>query len=140
MPKSGDSFIVRLKNAHLKWGEYDPSRHSRTRGTVRGEAYIQIPSDDAYSLGIFNQNNPFGENARYKCTSYDGMYTGCLLAQGNQADPHYAKQFSESGHLKGIGGWYRAVGAIEGDYVKVKFTSPYEIIIEHSRSRAGFHI
>ncbi len=140
MPQAGDSYIVKLKDAHLKWGEYHPSRHSHTRNTVYGEGYIKIPSDAAYSFAIFNRNNPFGANVYYNCTSFDGYYTGYLLAQGNQANPIYAKQFSEDGNLKAIGDWYDFVGAQDGDFVKVKFTSPMDIIIEYSQTRMGFHI
>lgn len=140
MPKAGDFYIVELKNAHLKWGEYHPSRHSPTRGTVYGEGYIKIPASKAYSFGIYNSNNPFGANTLYHCTSFDGHYEGVLLAQGNQADYNYAKQFSESGNLKGIGDWYYLVDADEGDFVKVKFISSSDIIIEHSKTKTGFHI
>jgi len=134
MARAGDSYIVRLKNAHLMWGEYHPSRHSHTRNTIYGEGYIKIPAEKAYEFGIFNQNNTLGENAYYDCVSHDGYYHGTLLAQGQQADPNYAKQFSEYENLKGIGDWYNHVGAVEGDYVKVKFTSPNSIIIEHSKT------
>lgn len=140
MPNAGDHYIVELNNAHLMWGEYHPSRHSHTRNTVYGEGYIKIPAAKAYSFGIFNKNNPFGANVYYNCTSYDGYYSGRLLAQGNQSDPVYAKQFSEEGNLKGIGDWYDYVGAQAGDYVKVVFTSPTDMVIEHSQTRAGFHI
>lgn len=140
MPRAGDSYIVELKDAHLKWGEYHPSRHSHTRGTVYGEGYIKIPSRAAYSFEIFNSNNPFGANVHYTCTSYDGYYNGRLLAQGNQAEASYAKQFSEDGNLKGIGDWYDHVSAQAGDFVKVKFNSPTDMIIEYSQTRTGFHI
>lgn len=81
----------------------------------------------------------FGANTYYDCVSYDGYYHGTLLAQGNQANVDYAKQFSEYDNLKGIGDWYDYVGAVEGDYVKVKFISPNSIIIEHSTTKY-FHI
>jgi hypothetical protein len=135
MARTGNSYIVQLKNAHLTWGEYHPSRHSHSRNTVYGEGYIKIPANKAYCFDIFNQNNMLGANAHYDCVSYDGYYHGILLAQGNQADPNYAKQFSEYNNLKGIGDWYNYVGAVEGDYVKVKFTSPNSIIIEHSTTK-----
>ena len=140
MPGTGDSYVVELKNAHLMWGEYHPSRHSHSRGTVYGEGYIKIPSHKAYSLQIFNSNNPFGISELYKCVSYDGYYNGVLKAQGNQCIPFYAKQFAEDGNLKGIGDWYDYVGAAEGDYVKIKFISINSMIIEHSISSSGFHI
>jgi hypothetical protein len=140
MPNAGDNYIVMLEEAHIMWGEYHPSRHSHSRGEVYGEGYIKIPANDAYNYGIFNKNNPFGANVRYNCKSYDGYYSGRLLSQGNQSDANYAKQFAEEGNLKGIGDWYDFVGATAGDYVKVVFTSPTDIVIEHSHTRTGFHI
>lgn len=101
------------------WGEFHPSRHSHSRREVYGEGYIKIPANIAYNYDIFNKHNPFGVNVRYNCTSYDGYYSGCLLVQGNQSDPNYAKQFSEEINLKAIGDWYDYVGATTVDYVKV---------------------
>jgi hypothetical protein len=143
MANTGDSYIVQIKTAHLMWGEYHPSRHGIPgdgRMEIYGEGYIKIPANEAYRLGIMNQNNNMGIHAYYNCDSYDGFYQGLLLAQGNQSDPNYAKQFSQHGCLKAIGDWYDYVGAVDGDYVKVRFTSQDSIIIEHSKTRTGFHI
>lgn len=140
MPNPKDYFIVQLKEPHLMWGEFHPSRHSHSRREIYGEGYIPIPANVAYSFGIFNKSNPFGISPIYYCTSYDNYYHGRLLAQGNQSDSHYAKQFAEEGNLKGLGDWYDYVGADVDDYVKVVFTSPNEILIEHSHSKYGFHI
>lgn len=140
MPAAGDSYIVEIKEAHIMWGEYHPSRHSHSRREEYGEGYIQLPAEYAYDFGIFNSNNPFNANIIYNCTSYDGYYSGRLLAQGNQSQYFFAKQFAEKGNLKGIGDWYDYVGATSGDYVKVVFTSPTDMIIEHSLTRTGFHI
>lgn len=143
MARAGDSYVIQIKEAHLMWGAYHPSRHGISgegRTEVYGEGYIKIPAKEAYHFGVFNQNNPAGVTAYYNCVSYDGYYHGTLLAQGNQADPNYAKQFSEYDNLKAIGDWYHYVGAVAGDYVKVKFTSANSIIIEHSTTRTGFHI
>jgi len=130
MPRAGDSFVVKLKKAHLEWGSH---RHKFNRpGIIYGEGYIQIPADVAYAYDIYNQHNRYGANAYYECSSYDGHYSGVMLAQGNQSDPNYAKQFSEFDDLKAIGYWYYQVGANIGDYVKVVFTSPTGMIIEHS--------
>jgi hypothetical protein len=139
MPRAGDSYIVELKDAHIKWGEYHPSRHSHTRNAIYGEGYIQIPADKADRFDIFNSNNPFGIGTDYNCVSYDGYYSGIVRAQGNQGDGIHAKQFAEANNLKGIGDWYNYIGAIAGDYVKVKFTSPNDIIIEHCTTK-NFHI
>lgn len=140
MSLANNSYIVEIKEAHIMWGEYHPSRHSHSRREIYGEGYIQIPSDVAYKFNIFNSNNPFGISARYYCTSYDSYYDGWLLAQGNQSNPIYAKQFAEEGNLKRIGDWYDYVGATAGDYVKVVFTPQNHIIIEHSIDRFSFHI
>lgn len=140
MPKAGDAYIVKIKEAHIMWGEFHPSRHSHSRREIYGEGYIQIPADIAYDYGIFNKNNPYRTNFIYDCRSYDGYYSGRLLAQGNQYDPIYAKQFSQEGNLKAIGDWYDYVGATSGDFVKVVFTSPSSMVIEHSTTVHGFHI
>lgn len=140
MPNPGDYFIIQLKEPHLMWGEFHPSRHSHSRREIYGEGYIPIPANVAYRFGIFNKSNPFGISPIYYCMSYDNYYHGRLLAQGNQSDSHYAKQFAEEGNLKGIGDWYDYVGADVDDFVKVVFTSPNEILIEHCHSKFGFHI
>ena len=140
MAQKGDFYIVQLEEAHIMWGEFHPSRHSHSRREIYGEGYIKIPSEKAYDFRIFNNNNPFGISTIYYCTSYDGYYSGNLLAQGNQSDPIYAKQFAEKGNLKGIGDWYDYVGADVGDFVKVVFTSPNKILIEHSKNISNFHI
>ena len=138
MPNIGDWYIVSLKKAHLEWGSH---RHKFNRpGIIYGEGYIQIPADVAYDFNIYNSNNPYGANVYYDCTSYDGYYTGTLLAQGNQGNPFYAKQFSEYDDLKAVGYWYYQVNAVIGDYIKVVFTSPSDVIIEHSTTKNGFHI
>lgn len=138
MPRTGNSFIVELKRPHLEWGSH---RHTYTRpGLIYGEGYIQIPSKYAYAYEIYNSNNPHNANTHYDCTSYDGYYSGTLLAQGNQNDPIYAKQFSGLDDLKAIGSWYYHVNANVGDFVKVVFTSPTDIIIEHCTTISGFHI
>lgn len=140
MPNIGDFYIVEIEEAHIMWGQYHPSRHSHSRREIYGEGYIKIPSNAAYRFGIFNNNNPFGANTIYHCVSYDSYYDDLLLAQGNQYNTIYAKQFAEKGNLKGIGDWYDYVGANVGDYVKVVFTSPTDILIEHSLNSNDFHI
>ena len=128
MPKAGDSFIVCLKPSHIKWGTY---RHTDTRDLIYGEGYIKIPRKDAEKFGIFNDNHPTA-NPRYHCTAVDGSYSGILLAQGcSCAGDVYAKQFAEEGNLKGIGNWYRSVGAKVGGKVKVTFTSSDSLEIEY---------
>lgn len=41
------------------------------------------------------------------------------------------KQLAEKGNLKGIGNWYRSVGAKVGGRVKVTFTSSRSLEIEY---------
>ncbi len=128
MPKKGDSFIVILKSAHLGWGTY---RHTDTRDPIYGEGYIQIPRKYAESFHIYNVNQP-GANTRYFCTAVNGYFSGVLLAQGcSKAGDVYAKQFAEEGNLKGIGSWYKSVGAVEGGKVRVTFTSFNSLAIEY---------
>lgn len=128
MPKTGDSYVVTLKEAHLGWGTY---RKTTSRGRVRGEAYIQIPRPKARQFEIYNSNNK-SANTLYQCMSIDGFYSGTLLAQGcNKGGDIFAKQFAEKGNLKGLGKWYSAVGAKPGDKVEIVFTSPSSLTIEH---------
>lgn len=128
MPKKGDSFVVTLKSAHLGWGTY---RNTDTRDPVYGEAYIQIPKQYAERFDIFNDNH-LTANPRYSCTAVNGCYSGTLLAQGcSSRGDIYAKQFAEEGNLKGIGDWYRSVGAQEDGRVKVTFTSSNSLEIEY---------
>lgn len=138
MPTAGNSYIVRLSKAHLEWGVH---RHTFTRpGLIYGEGYIRIPRDYAIAFNILMSNHPTA-NILYNCVSYDRQYEGILKAQGNSgAGDIFAKQFSEYGNLKAIGSWYCAVGAVVGNYVKVMFTSPSDMIIEHSCKPNNFHI
>lgn len=75
------------------WGEYYPSRRE-----TYGEVYIKIPANVAY-------------DSRFLITTILLMliaYTTVhhnhvsLLAQGNQSNDIYAKQFAEEGNLKGV--------------------------------------
>ena len=60
MANTGDWYVVQIKEPHLMWGEFHPSRHSHSRREIYGEGYIKIPAKDAYDINIFNKNNPFG--------------------------------------------------------------------------------
>lgn len=128
MPKSGDTFTVTLGSAHLGWGTY---RYTDTRHPIYGEGYIKIPRQYAERFEIFNDNHPTA-SSRYCCVAVNGRYSGTLLAQGcSRAGDVYAKQFAEEGNLKGIGNWYRSVGAQEGGRVRVTFTSSNSLEIEY---------
>lgn len=98
---------------------------------IYGEGYIKIPRQYAEKFCIFNDNHPTA-NPRYRCIAVNGRYSGILLAQGcSCAGDVYAKQFAEEGNLKGIGNWYRSVGAQEGGEVRVTFTSFNSLAIEY---------
>ena len=128
MPRAGDIFTVTLKPSHLGWGTY---RYTDTRDPIYGEGYIKIPRQYAERFGIFNDNHPTA-NPRYRCVAVNGRYSGILLAQGcSCAGDVYAKQFAEEGNLKGIGNWYRSVGAQVGGEVRVTFTSSNSLEIEY---------
>lgn len=128
MPRAGDTFTVTLKPSHLGWGTY---RYTNTRDPIYGEGYIKIPRQYAERFDIFNDNHPTA-NPRYRCVAVNGDYSGILLAQGcSYAGDVYAKQFAEEGNLKGIGNWYRSVGAQVGGEVRVTFTSPNSLEIEY---------
>lgn len=131
MANTGESYEVELKEPHLDWGRV---RYTNTREPIPGEGYIPIPAADAYRLNLLNSNGTngndvFGQNLFY-CTSADHSYQGVLRAQGNQDRTQYAKQFSEDGNLRGIGSWYASIGAVPGDWIRVSWTSPVDIIIE----------
>lgn len=120
MAKKGDQFKIKLKKAHLGWGDY---RHTDTREPIEGEAYIPIPAPKAREFNLYNGNGVsedlFGANL-FNCISEDGTYSGVLRAQGGSKEGAvHAKQFSEDGNLKGIGEWYNAIGAQEGDEIEV---------------------
>lgn len=127
MPKAGDSFVVRLKDTHVDWGEY---RYTNTRDIIYGEGYIPIPRSKAKKFQIYNTNGS-GSLPLYDCSSIDGFYQGVLLAQGSSKKGDiYAKQFAEYKNLKGLGHWFSDVGAGPGDRVEVVFTSPASLTIE----------
>ena len=128
MPRTGDTFITLLKQAHLEWGTH---RHTNSRGTIYGEGYLQIPKQVATSIGIYNSNLPGATNT-YICNSVDGYLNNVTLkASGStNAGDIYAKQFQGSGNLKLIGDWFYYVNAQEGDRVKITWTSPSTLEIE----------
>ena len=106
-------------------------RYTNTRELIYGEGYIKIPRKYAKKFDIFNDNHP-NANSKYFCNAVNGQFSGVLLAQGSsQAGDVYAKQFAEMGNLKGIGDWYRSVGAQIGGRVKVTFISSNRLEIEY---------
>lgn len=128
MAKAGDSYVVELRENHLAWGTY---RYTASRTPRSGEAYLPIPIEYARKYEIYNGNathktDVLGENI-FWCVTI-GAY---LKAQGGaDRGAVYAKQFAVNDDLKGLGEWYRAVGAKPGDSVRVVWISPSDIEIE----------
>ena len=130
MPNTGDSFDIVLNLAHLGWGIH---RYTDSREPIFGEGYIPIPRIYAKRFNILNSNSSYA-NLRYKCISTDGFYNGILLAQGSaRTGDIYAKQFAEEGNLKGLGTWYTRIQAYAGDHLRITWSSPTEITIDHYR-------
>ena len=131
MAQRGDHFIYELRGAYSDWGRL---RHTGAREHIDDEGYIPISSDVAYALNIKNRHGTneqdiWGKNL-FRCESADGFFQGTLLAQGNQHDHNYAKQFAVIGDLKALGRWYQAVNAQVGDRILVRWVSDIDIVIE----------
>lgn len=131
MAQRGNEYTVSLKLPHLNWGDY---RNETNRDVIHDEGYIPIPRKYAKEFDIFNSNNldtGLGYNLFY-ASSLDGFLNNVtLLAQGSQKkEDIYAKQFSVQGNLKMIGRWYQSQNATLEDSVRVRWTSPTEIILE----------
>lgn len=126
MPNTGDSFITKLKKAHLEWGTH---RYTSTRDIRYGEGYLQIPAMDAYHLEITNDKEPTRSQI-YSFSTADGfIQNGSLKASGNQDRENYAKQFHGNGDLQLLGSWFDYINAEEGDEIKIEFTSPTDILL-----------
>lgn len=131
MAQTGDTYIVKLKQSHLNWGEH---RYTQSREPILGEGYIPIPREHAVRYNIFNSNNPqigFGFNKFY-ATSNDGFLQNViLLAQGSsEAGDIYAKQFSVEGDLAIIGSWYSFRNATTENSVIVTWKDPTHITLD----------
>lgn len=128
MPKSGDSYIVQLRDNHLAWGTY---RYTDSRAPRTGEAYLPIPVQRAREFGVYNENTTNGDDVLGENIFYCVTLRDYLKAQGcSSAGDIYAKQFAIADDLKGLGRWYRAVGAESGDSVRVTWISSTEVEIE----------
>lgn len=128
MPKSGDSYVVQLRENHLAWGTY---RYTDSRAPRAGEAYLPIPVQRAREFGVYNENATNGDDVLGKNIFYCATLREYLKAQGcSNAGDIYAKQFAIADDLKGLGRWYRAVGAEPGDRVRVTWISSTEVEIE----------
>lgn len=128
MPKSGDSYVVQLRENHLAWGTY---RYTDSRAPRAGEAYLPIPVQRAREFGVYNENATNGDDVLGKNIFYCATLREYLKAQGcSNAGDIFAKQFAIADDLKGLGRWYRAVGAEPGDRVRVTWISSTEVEIE----------
>lgn len=132
MANAGDTFTVELNRSQLEWGTF---RFTGSRGLRYGEGYLKIPKQVARTLRLFNNNHTngndiIGENIFY-ATSADGLFNGPLRSEGctNAGDP-YAKQFAGDKDLMALGYWYAQINAQVGDFVRVTFTSPTDVVLE----------
>jgi len=120
MPSAGNSFVVRLKPAHLRWGTHGNSRKKKQRS--RFEAYVQIPLAYARVCAI-------DSGAIFNGTTSDGFFSTQVRASGSAGDNlEYAKQFQGSGNLKLFGYWFQHINAQPGDLIKVEFTSSLDVV------------
>lgn len=132
MARAGDTFTVELNRSQLEWGTF---RFTGSRGLRYGEGYLKIPKDYARDCKLYNNNytndqDVFGQNL-FNATSVDGYFNGILRSQGcSEAGDPYAKQFAGDKNLLSLGDWYAHIDAQVGDWVRVTFTSPTDIIIE----------
>ena len=131
MAQRGDSFIYELRGAYSDWGRV---RNTDTREPIAGEGYIPISAEDARAFNVLNHHGTNDEDILglniFRCRSADGMFSGTLLAQGNQHDKNYAKQFSVQGNLQPLGRWYQDIGAQAGDRILVRWENETDIVIE----------
>lgn len=121
MPQAGDSYIVTVEEAHIKWGEL---RYTGTRDIIEGESYVKIPVKYARKYGITR-------GSIYNATFTNGTPSIQIKAAGNgTSDGTYAKQFEGIGHgaCKAFTPWYMACEANVGDKVKVEFTSSRDVM------------
>lgn len=127
MPKKGDSYIVKLKETYIKWGEY---RHTTSRETIIDEVYLPIPAEKARAFNIFNSNKT-GAITDFNVKTADGfVINGKLKAQGcSHAGDIHAKNLSGSGDLKLLGPWMTKIKAKVGDEIKIEWTSPNDILL-----------
>lgn len=127
MPNTGDTFITKLKRAHLFWGSH---RHTNSRSIIYGEAYLHISISQAKRLNIYNERQP-NANTIYNCNTNDGFLTNKeLKASGKRSENDiYAKQFHGNGDLKLLGTWFNHINAQIGDQIEIRFISPTEILL-----------
>ena len=135
MAEKGNCYVITLRKTHMEWGEY---RHTSSRETIIGEAYIPIPLHVAQEFELFNSKGTggvdiLGKNL-FKFSTVDNYINGILKAQGNKrAGDIYAKQFSVYKDLRALGEWFQYIGATEGTMVKVEWISSDEVVLSKVR-------
>jgi len=119
MPKKNDSYIVELKESHLKnWGTH---RYTNTREKIDSESYIPIPISKAKEYNILNSNQS-EENTIYTAKFKNTDISVKVLASGSsKGGDEYAKQFHGKGNLKALTPGYEALGVQVGDEIKITF-------------------
>ena len=119
MPKKNNSYIVELKEPHLKdWGTH---RYTNTREKRDNESYIPIPKYKAKEYNILNSNQS-KENTVYKAKFKNTNIEVEVLASGSSTSGDiYAKQFHGKGNLKALTPGYNVLGVKVGDKIKITF-------------------
>lgn len=125
MVRSGQSFEVILKEAHIGWGTHGNSR-TGTNSRNEFETYLPISLSVARDLNILT-----GEI--FSCVSSDGYFEGDLKASGSQGiSNQFAKNLSKNGDLRALGYWLKdRIKANPGDRVRIEFTDENSVVISH---------
>ncbi len=128
MPKKHDSYIVELKESHLKnWGTH---RYTNTREKRDSESYIPIPMSKAKEYNILNSNQS-EDNIIYTAKFKNTDISVEVLASGStKAGNKYAKQFHGKGNLKALTPGYEALGVQVKDKIKVTFVNEKTLEVE----------
>ncbi len=119
MQKKNDSYIIELKESHLKnWGIY---RYTNTREKINSESYIAIPISKAKEYNILNSNQS-EENTIYTAKFKNTDISIEVLTSGStKVGDKYAKQFHGKGNLKALTPGYEALGVKVGEEIKITF-------------------
>ena len=128
MPKKNDSYIIKLKESHLKnWGTH---RYTNTRGKINNESYIPILVSKAKEYNILNSNQS-EHNIIYTAKFKNTDISVEVLASGStKAGDKYAKQFHGKGNLKALTPEYETLGVKVGDEIKITFIDEKNFEIE----------
>ncbi len=127
LSRTGQSFDVVLKKAHLNWGTEGASRIIKKRNEY--EVYIPISIHNAQKYNIKT-----GEI--FDCSSDDGYFQGPLKATGSQGKKlDFGKNFYKEGDLRALGYWLKdRLKASEGDIVRITFTGENSMLLTFIKS------